>query len=265
MTKIAKIIAYGFLSILEYVLIFIIAFAFFIRTEFVQTFLAQKATEYLSEMLETTVQIERVSITFIDKVFIDGVLILDQHRDTLLYAQELVVNISDFDLSKTKIELDKVRLTAATVKLVKYKEEDKLNFQFIIDAFKQEKDTLKDPTEFAIHIAHVEFVDSRFVFDNQHIKQIPKGVDYAHLDLTELNLLANSVSILPDTYSAKITHFSTLEKSGFRLNEFKAEASFNNSGAAVRNLSIVLPNSSLKAEFFNLKVNELSVNVLNNL
>ncbi len=258
MTKIAKIIAYVFLSILEYVLIFIIAFAFFIRTEFVQTFLAQKATEYLSEMLETTVQIERVSITFIDKAFIDGVLILDQHRDTLLYAQELVVRISDFDLSKTKIELDKVRLTAATVKLVKYKEEDKFNFQFIIDAFKQEKDTLKDPAEFAIHIANVEFVDSRFVFDNQHIKQIPKGVDYAHLDLTELNLLANSVRILPDTYSAKITHLSTLEKSGFRLNEFKAEASFNNSGAAVRNLSIVLPNSSLKAEFFNLKVNELS-------
>lgn len=258
MTKIAKIIAYGFLSILEYVLILIIALAFLIRTEFVQTFLAQKAADYLSEMLETTVSIDRVSITFIDKAYIDGVLVLDQHQDTLLYAKELVVKIYDFDLATTSIELEKVRLSSSTVKLVKYANEDHLNFQFIIDAFKQEKDTLKDPADFSIHVSSFELVDSRFVFNNQHIQELPRGIDYAHLDLSSLNMKAADVLILPTTYQANILQLSANEKSGFQLENFIADAHFGNKGAVLKNLVIDLPKSTLKASNFELKVTELN-------
>jgi hypothetical protein len=257
MTKIAKIIAYAFLSILEYVLILIIALAFFIRTEFVQTFLAHKAANYLSEMLETTVSIERVSITFIDKAFIDGVLVLDQQNDTLLYAKELMVKIGDFDLAKTHFELVKVRLSTATVKLIKYAHEDALNFQFIIDAFKQEKDSLSDPSHFSIHASTFELVDSRFVFDNQHVVNRDKGVDYAHLDLSKLNMLASDIRILPTTYYANILKLSAHEKSGFQLNDFRTEASFGNTGIALVNLSIDLPKSTLTASNFELQVKDL--------
>jgi hypothetical protein len=258
MTKIAKIIAYGFLSILEYVLIFIIAFAFFIRTEFVQTFLAQKAASYLSEMLETTVSIKRVSITFIDKAFIDGVLILDQHNDTLLYTKELVVKLSDFNLSNTNIELDKVRLTSSTVKLIKYANEDYLNFQFIVEAFKQEKDTLKDPADFSIHVAKFELIDSRFVFNNQHVLDHPKGIDFSHLDISKLNLSAADVHILPSSYAANILQLSAHEKSGFVLDNLATRARFDNTGARLSDLTIDLPKSRLNARDFQLNVNELA-------
>lgn len=258
MTKIAKIIGNTFLSVLEYVLIFIIAFAFFIRTEVVQTFLAQKVTHYLTELLAAEVSIERVAITFIDKAFLDGILVMDQHNDTLLYAKELYVNFGGYDAATMRINVDEVRLSSTTVKLKKYLGEEHLNFQFIIDAFKSAPDTSKAATDFEMNVTQIELVDSRFVFDNQQIQPISNGIDYAHLDITNLQLLAYDAQILPGIYSTGIEHLSAYDKSGIRLKKLSALARFDDSGLSVKDMLLELPNSSIAASTFDMRVNQLA-------
>ncbi|MEY4521881.1 MAG: hypothetical protein RIT10_1066, partial [Bacteroidota bacterium] len=82
MTKVSKIVVrIGGISI-EWILIAFILFAFFIRTSAVQTYLAQKATAYLSKELKTTVKIGKVDITFFDEVVLEDVLLLDKNKDT---------------------------------------------------------------------------------------------------------------------------------------------------------------------------------------
>jgi len=80
MTKVFKIIGRIVGISIEWLLIALILFAFAIRTSAVQTFLAQKATAFLSSELGTTFHVEAVSIVFIDRIALDGITVLDQQQ-----------------------------------------------------------------------------------------------------------------------------------------------------------------------------------------
>ena len=58
MAKILKILAYSLGSIVEWLLIFIISFAFLIRMPQVQSFVAREATSFFSKELKTTVKVQ---------------------------------------------------------------------------------------------------------------------------------------------------------------------------------------------------------------
>ena len=83
MSKILKIIGNILAISLDWTLLFIVFLAFVIRTSSVQTFLAQKAASFLSKELNTTIEIDKVAILFFDRAALDGVIVLDQKKDTL--------------------------------------------------------------------------------------------------------------------------------------------------------------------------------------
>ncbi|NCA21659.1 MAG: hypothetical protein EBS86_11045 [Crocinitomicaceae bacterium] len=62
MTKILKIVGRTLGIGFEWLLIFVIVFAFLIRSTAFQTYLAQKATAYLSKELKSEITIERIEI-----------------------------------------------------------------------------------------------------------------------------------------------------------------------------------------------------------
>ena len=100
-----------------------------------QTKLAQIAAAYLSSELETEVRIDKVDIVFFDLLDIQGVYVEDKVEDTLLYAQEMRVNIANFNLTESFVDLDEVKLTNATVRMVKYAGDSTYNFQHFVDYF----------------------------------------------------------------------------------------------------------------------------------
>jgi hypothetical protein len=74
MTKIIKIIGRIVGISFEWFLIFILLFAFVIRTSPVQTYLASFATGFLSKELKTEFRIGKVSIVSFDKLALEDVL-----------------------------------------------------------------------------------------------------------------------------------------------------------------------------------------------
>jgi len=256
MAKLAKILWYSFLSLLEYTILFVIAFAYLIRTETVQTYLAQKGAEYLTEYLGTPVSIDRVSITFIDRAVIDGLLVFDLHGDTLIYSGEMYVNLGKINLKENHFHLDELSLTNSVVKLKKYKGEEVLNLQFILDAFATDK-TDKETTPFQLTAAAVSLENNRFVYHDQHQPHQEFGLDYAHLDLSSIALAASNVVVFNSSYAADILHLSAYDHSGFTLNEFKANARFDEKGAHTERLSIQAGKTKLNASLFDLQVDQL--------
>ena len=75
-----------------------IAFLFFIQTTRAQTYLAHKATNYLSKLLHTRVEVKGVDIEFFKKIVLEDVFIEDLHHDTLMYAKKLKLNIGEFNI-----------------------------------------------------------------------------------------------------------------------------------------------------------------------
>ena len=91
MVKLKKIAINSLGIFFEYLLICIIIFAFLIRTSTFQSFLAHKVVNYLSDELNTKIELKGVEIILFDKVSLNGILILDKKKDTLLFAESILL------------------------------------------------------------------------------------------------------------------------------------------------------------------------------
>lgn len=82
-----------------------------------QNWLAGQVTKRLSKDLQTHISIKHVSISFVNfnKMNLEGVLVEDQKRDTLLYAGKFQVRITDWFFFKNKADLKYVSLEDATI------------------------------------------------------------------------------------------------------------------------------------------------------
>jgi hypothetical protein len=257
MTKLLKILGNTTLFLVEILMIFIIVLAFLIRTSTFQTYLAHKGTEYLSEMIDAKVSIGKIDIAFIDRIYFDKLYLEDQHQDTLVYIDEFYVNYSLSGAMLLNFNIDKTEIRNARVALKKYKGEQNLNLQFLIDAFKPKEPSQKK-IEFAININKVNVVNSHFSYHDDNKDPVPFGVDYAHLDVQKIELSAHDVVIRSDGYKANLKSVALQEKSGFNLKNLTAKASFNDHGLAMEKASIVTDHSNLKIDTFKLVSNTLA-------
>ena len=134
MAKLLKIIGLIVGISFEWLLIFVLLFTFAIRTSPVQTYLANIATNYLSKELNTEIKVDKISIVFINKIALDGVLIKDLKNDTLAYLSTAYVTLDELNL-KSKLIIKKVDIENSTIKLSQSKETRDFNYQFIVDYF----------------------------------------------------------------------------------------------------------------------------------
>ncbi|MCH5600803.1 translocation/assembly module TamB domain-containing protein [Niabella ginsengisoli] len=104
-----------------------------IQTTPVQNWLIDKVTSRLSKDLKTKIEINRVDFSLFDKMNLQGVLILDRQKDTILSAGEITVNITDWFFFKNDIELKYIGLRDAYVNL--QRSDSVWRHQFILDYF----------------------------------------------------------------------------------------------------------------------------------
>ncbi|WP_118951305.1 translocation/assembly module TamB domain-containing protein [Taibaiella helva] len=106
----------------------------------VQNFIAQKAVGYLSDKLGTKVTLKHVRIDLLNAATLEGLYIQDKQGDTLLYAGEARLRITDWFFLKDKPVISYVGLKQAYANLHRGRNSDQWNYQFIIDAFVSKED-----------------------------------------------------------------------------------------------------------------------------
>jgi len=95
-------------------------------------------------------------------------------------------------------------------------------------------------------IASMKFDNNNFKYDDDSQPVLTKGMDYAHLDLKDLTLQADSFLFHNDTIAANITQGQMTEKSGFVLNKFQADVVYTDKGASLQNILFQTPGSEIK-------------------
>ncbi len=113
-----------------------------LQTTFFQNFIIKKAARRLSKDLNTTVSIKHVDFALFNKMLLQGTLVLDQKKDTLLYAGAVKVNITDWFFFEDNITLKYIGLDDATINL--NRKDSVWNYQFMIDYFSGPKKSNKD-------------------------------------------------------------------------------------------------------------------------
>ncbi len=135
----------------------------------VQRFIAQKATGILSEQLNTTVHIDHIRIDLLNHILIRGLYIEDHAGDTLLYAGEAEVRITDWFMFRRGVPvLRYAGLKNTYVHLYRTAQSPDWNYQFIIDAFDTgKKDTTVQTREpFEIDLEKITLDQVRFHMDD---------------------------------------------------------------------------------------------------
>lgn len=136
--KIVRIIAWVLFSIILLLIIVLVL----IQLPAVQDFGRKKIVGYLENKLETRVEIGKLDIRFPKKIVLENVYIEDRHKDTLLAAGKLTVDIAMMQLLRSNIEVPYIGIEGLTSHITRLQPDTTFNYQFIADAFATEPDTV---------------------------------------------------------------------------------------------------------------------------
>ncbi len=133
-----------------------------IQTTFVQNLIVRKVAARLSRDLHTEVKIKHVSLALFNSLNLEGTLIKDLNKDTLLYADQLKVRITDWFFLKDELVLKYVGLEDAYVNI--YRKDSTWNYQFLVDYFSPTKPKkLKKKSNLKFNLKKLDFKNVTFV------------------------------------------------------------------------------------------------------
>ena len=134
-------------GVLAAVLVLMIVMGALLNTDAFQNKVLRRATQMLSEKLNTEVKIDSVSIGFFSNdVRLRGVSIEDLEHRKMLQMEQLTVRMEMFALLRKEVNITSAHIAGLSAEL--YKPEDgPANYQFLIDAFKKDKQPEEKPAE----------------------------------------------------------------------------------------------------------------------
>lgn len=190
-----KILRYILLSIVALILLAFIA----VQINVVQNWLLKKATLKLSAALGTEVSVRNVSFSLFNKLNMEGTLIRDKKKDTILYAGALKVRITDWFFLKDKAQLKYIGVEDAVIKL--QRTDSAWNYQFIADYFSSSKSTQKKSKGIELDLKKIDLKNISF-FKNDlwrgekiNVKLASLLVDADNINFNTKSFTINDITI----------------------------------------------------------------------
>ena len=187
--KAAKIIGWVALSFILLLLLLV----GLIQIPAVQNRIVQKTVTELQQKLGTTVSLSRINIKFPKSLVLEDLYMEDQSGDTLLFAGDLSINTDLFALLKNKIQLNDVSIENWHVAISRPQDEEKFNYEFILDAFATEPPAVPDTTQtpWTFDFGLVSFEDVRVSYYDKRLgNEIDANIGKLEVDVEELDLNA---------------------------------------------------------------------------
>jgi hypothetical protein len=113
------------------------------------------------------------------------------------------------------------------------------------------KDTTTESPEapgWNVKVGDIKLVDNDLRYDDFNTPAQPKGLDFAHLDVKNLNINLQEFIFSPENIAGSLKSGSFQEKSGFKLQEFRTNFKYGAQETYLRNLYVKTPNTLLRDE-----------------
>jgi hypothetical protein len=235
----------------------IAALYIFIQTPLGQNWIARQVTKKLSRNLHTKVSIRHVDFSLFNRMHLEGTLIEDQKGDTLLFAGDLKVRITDWFFFKKQAQLKYVGLDNA---LIKFQRTDSIwSQQFLFDYLSPSATdtsvTKRKGILFSLQKAefnNVTFIKKDKWLGNDMIVQLGSMLlDADSLKLSGNNFQVNSIKIKdPIVTLLKYDRLKTSYSASIKdvANEIESAISWNKGGAVVNVNELSIVNGSFKTD-----------------
>lgn len=244
MTKVLKITGLALAILFEWLLIVVIVFIFAIRSSWMQTYLANQATAYLSSELHAKVEIGAVDIVLFRFVDLKNVYIEDQAQQPILKLKHLFLGLNKFKLLQNKLLINELRMYGGKAAISHGLKEGQYNFTFLVDYFSSDSQG-QSSTNFQVQLANLSLEHIDFSYHDLRKDTATFGVDFDHIELKELQLNAKQISTNGSDFKCQIRNLSFIERSGFKLEQLAAEAHFSEKGLVLRKAKIQTAKSQI--------------------
>jgi len=161
-----------------------------IRTPWAQNLIVSEITEYISGKTQTKVEVDRVFITFSGNIKTEGIYLEDKQGDTLLYSQELQLDLPIYPLIfKNELSIDDVDATHLIANIQRNTEPESFNFAFLIDAFSTPADTTTTSEPMSISLGDFDLKDWKLRYDDAYLgTKLNVSLGELNIEVTEFNL-----------------------------------------------------------------------------
>ena len=220
-----------------------------IQDPIVQRFAVRFVGGYLSEKTGADIKVGRIAISPDFSVFVDDVIVKDLNDNELAKVGSLRAKIFVTDLLDGKLHLGHVQLRNTDANLIQYEGTNDFNFKFLADFFSSDKE--KDPNKesMPIFVDRITLRNINFQFWNQNKADTTKTerhlMDYAHIDLDDINLEAKHFAMMGDSIYTVIEMLRANEICGMQLKHFQSDVVFCSQGVFLKDLQIETNNSLL--------------------
>lgn len=214
----------------------------------IQKWVGSAASQVLHGMWDWDISIGRIRLGLWNRVIIDDITLKDKQDSTMLHASRLAVKLEIIPLLDGKISIANAQLFGTKANLYQRSEQEKPNFQFILDTFKSDN-TESNPINLRIGNIVLRRIEAKW--DKQWMPHQETGTfDPSHIHLKDFALTARLKILDADTLNLSLRRLSFKEASGFELSNIASDFSFGSNGAKIENLKITLPHSTLDIPSF---------------
>jgi hypothetical protein len=112
-------------------------------------------------------------------------------------------------------------------------------------------DTLTSTTQakgWTASLSRITLTNDNIKFDNDAQKPLPRGLDFAHMGINNLNTDIQDLNYTPDSISGKVNSFTFAEKSGLKINKFHTAFFYGPKSAYLKDLLVETPTSVIQKE-----------------
>ena len=133
--------------------------SFLLSLSSVQTRLGKMATDFLRKDYNVDINVEKVDLSFLGNVELNGVFIKDHHADTLIYVRDLTTSVLSYrNLINGKLNFGQISLEEFILNMKTYKGEEDDAFTMFINKF-DDGTTPTKPSGFLLTASRLKLVD----------------------------------------------------------------------------------------------------------
>jgi hypothetical protein len=216
-----------------------LALGIILSLPFVQTKIGNYATTALNKKYKININVEQVSLTIFGGVKLKKVLIIDHHKDTLVYANRIKTTILDFEkLLNVKLIFGDIDADGLYFNMKTYKNEKQSNLDRFVAAF----ETGAPPSK-----KHFLMTATKVKISNGHYNLIDENrLNSKDVDFTKINLAATALRIYGSEVSTTVNKLSFEDHRGIFVEDLSTKFSYNSKRIKLENLDLSTKESDLK-------------------
>ena len=221
-------------------------FIFSLQFRSVQTYVAKKAAKYLSEKLQTRVEVGSLYIKPFKSLVLDSLYIEDREKDTLLFSPRLTIDLNLLSLKLRKVSVNTIQMDNGKFHLKQYRD-SATNIQFIINYFDtgDATPTKKPRKAYDVTIDKIVLNNIAFKYQNFNNTKPVKGVNFNDIDLRNLSTTILNLDTKNHLVKAGFRNLTLREKSGFYLKNLTTNATIDTNQLEFKDLLLETPNTRL--------------------